>query len=201
MYSAYKLNEQGDNIQPCYTPSPILNQSVVPCLVLTVASWPASRVLRRQVRCPGTLVPSRIFQLLVIYTVKRLSHSQWSRSRNVFSGIPLLSLWSSKCWQFDLWFLCFSKSSFHFWNFSVHILLKPNLKDFAHNLASMWNKWDVRYFEHSLALPFFGIGMKIDLFQSCAHCWVFQICWYIECRISTALLGFEVTRQEFHHLH
>ena len=36
-------------------------------------------------------------------------------------------------------------------------------------------------FEHSLALPFFGIGMKTDLFQSCGHCWVFQICWHIEC--------------------
>ena len=38
--------------------------------------------------------------------------------------------------------------------------------------------------EHSLALPFFGIGMKTDLFQSCGHCWVFQIqsiCWHIEC--------------------
>ena len=28
----------------------------------------------------------------------------------------------------------------------------------------------VWYFEHSLALPFFGIGMKTDLFQSCGHC-------------------------------
>ena len=23
--------------------------------------------------------------------------------------------------------------------------------------------------------------MKTDLFQSCGHCWVFQICWHIEC--------------------
>ena len=30
MYSAYKLNKQGDNIQPCRTPFPIWNQSVVP---------------------------------------------------------------------------------------------------------------------------------------------------------------------------
>ena len=44
----------------------------------------------------------------------------------------------------------------------------------------------VRYFEHSLALPFYGIGMKIDLFQSCGHCWVFHICWHIECSIFTA---------------
>ena len=35
-------------------------------------------------------------------------------------------------------------------------------------------------FEHSLGLPFLGIGMKTYLFQSCGHCWVFQICWHIE---------------------
>ena len=28
--------------------------------------------------------------------------------------------------------------------------------------------------------------MKTDLFQSCGHCWVFQICWHIECRTFTA---------------
>ena len=39
-YSTQKLNKQGDNIQPWYTPFLILNQSFVPCLVLTVASWP-----------------------------------------------------------------------------------------------------------------------------------------------------------------
>ena len=39
IYSAHKLNKQGDNIQPWCTPFPILNQSVVPCPVLTVNSW------------------------------------------------------------------------------------------------------------------------------------------------------------------
>ena len=47
MYSAYKLNKQGDNTQPWRTPFPIWNQSVVPCPVLTVASWPVYRFLRR----------------------------------------------------------------------------------------------------------------------------------------------------------
>ena len=28
--------------------------------------------------------------------------------------------------------------------------------------------------------------MKTDLFQSCGHCWVFQICWHIECSTFTA---------------
>ena len=39
---------------------------------------------------------------------------------------------------------------------------------------------------HSLALPFFGIGRKIDLFQSFGHCWVFQIGWHIEYSTFTA---------------
>ena len=38
----------------------------------------------------------------------------------------------------------------------------------------------VQWFEHSLVLPFLEFGMRINLFQSCGHCWVFQICWNIE---------------------
>ena len=37
------------------------------------------------------------------------------------------------------------------------------------------------WFGHFLALPFFGIGMKTDIFQPCGHCWVFQIYWHSEC--------------------
>ena len=44
----------------------------------------------------------------------------------------------------------------------------------------------VQHFEHSLALLYFGTGMKTDLFQSCGHCWVFRICWHIECSTFTA---------------
>ena len=68
MYTAYKLNKQGDNIQRWHTAFPIWNQSVVPCPVLTVASWPAYRFLKRQVRLSG--IPIRIFQFIVIHTVK-----------------------------------------------------------------------------------------------------------------------------------
>ena len=38
MYSEYKLNKQGDNIQPCGISCPIFNQSGVPCWVLTITS-------------------------------------------------------------------------------------------------------------------------------------------------------------------
>ena len=70
MYSAYKLIKQGDNIQPWCTPFPIWNQSVVPCPILTVASWPAYRFLKRQVRWSGIPISFRIFQFTVIHTVE-----------------------------------------------------------------------------------------------------------------------------------
>ena len=72
MYSAYKLNKQGDNIQPWHTPLPIWNQSVVPCPVLTVASWPTYRFLRRQVRWSGIPISLRIFYSLLWSTQSKV---------------------------------------------------------------------------------------------------------------------------------
>ena len=56
MYSAYNLNKQGDNTQLWCTPFLIWNQFVVPCPVLTVASWRAYRFPRRQTG--GLVFPS-----------------------------------------------------------------------------------------------------------------------------------------------
>jgi len=69
-YSAYKLNKESCNIQPWHAPFPIWNQSVVPCPVLTVASWPAYKFLKRQVRWSGIPISWRIFQFVAIHTVK-----------------------------------------------------------------------------------------------------------------------------------
>ena len=64
----------------------------------------------------------------------------------------------------------FSKSRLYIHKFSVQILLKSILKDFEHYLPSIGMSTIVRQFELSLALPFFGIGMKTDLFHFCGHC-------------------------------
>ena len=59
-------------IQPWRTPFPIWNQSVVPCPVSTVASWPAYRFLKRQVS--QVVWYSHLFQnfpqFIVIHTVR-----------------------------------------------------------------------------------------------------------------------------------
>ena len=70
MYSAYKLNKQSDNIQPWCTPFPIWNQSFVPSPVLTVASWPTFSFLKRQATWSGIPISLRIFQFIVIHTVR-----------------------------------------------------------------------------------------------------------------------------------
>ena len=76
MYSAYKLNKQGDNIHLWQTPFPIWNQSVIPCSVLTVNSWPAYRFLRRQIRWSGIHISLRIFHSLLRSTqLKALAYS------------------------------------------------------------------------------------------------------------------------------
>ena len=51
---------------------------------------------------------SHLFQNFPVYCdahCQRFWHSQLSRNR-CFSGTLLLFPWSSRCWQFDLWFLC-----------------------------------------------------------------------------------------------
>ena len=77
-------------------------------------SWPAYSFLRRQVRWSSIPISWKIFQFVVIHPM----------------GIGNLISGSS----------AFSKSSSYIWKFSVHILLKPSLKDFEHYLASTWNE-------------------------------------------------------------
>ena len=82
----------------------------------------------------------------------------------IWSLVPLLfpnSAWTSR----HSWFMyCWSLA----WRiFSITLLA-------CEMIAILW------YIEHSLALPFFRIGMKVDIFQSCGHCWLFQIYWCID---------------------
>ena len=138
MYSAYKLNKQCDSIQPWCTPFPSLNQSIVPCLVLIVVSWPAYRFLRRLVRWSGIPIFLRIFHSLLWSTQSKAS--VWSMKEMFF--------WNSLPFFYDPMDVgnlisgspAFSKSILYLWKFLVHVLLKPSLKDFEHYLASMWNE-------------------------------------------------------------
>ena len=59
------------------------------------------------------------------------------------------------------------------------------------------------YFEHSLALPFFGIERKTDLFHSNSKTAEFSkfAGKFRAARSQHHLSGFEIAQLEFHHLH
>ena len=81
--------------------------------------------------------------------------------------VPLLFLklaWTSGSSQFT-----------YYWSLAWRIL----------SITSVWDECNCAVVWTFFALPFFGIEMKTDLFQSCGHCWVFQICWHIECSTFT----------------
>ena len=62
----------------------------------------------------------------------------------------------------------FSKSSLYIWNFLVHVLLKPSLKDFEHYLASRWNECNC-----VVVWTFFGIVLLWDWNEN----WPFWVLW------------------------
>ena len=77
----------------------------------------------------------------------------------------------------------FSEYSLYFWNFSVHVLLKPSLNSFEHYLACI-HLWLSAVVWTLFAIAI-GIGMKTDLFPFCGHCCIFQICCHTECSTLT----------------
>ena len=80
----------------------------------------------------------------------------------------------------------FSKYSFYSWKFSVHILLYPSSKNFEYKFASMW-KWVQLYISLNILWHWFLWDWYENwLFQSSGHCWVFKMCWHIECSTLTA---------------
>ena len=104
---------------------------------------------------------------------------------NLFSGSP-----------------AFSKTSLNIWKFAVHVLLKPGLENFEHYFTRVWDECNC-----VVVWAFFGIAFLWDwnenwLFQSCGHCWVFQIAGILSAALSQHhLSGFERAQLEFHHLH
>ena len=152
MYSSYK-NKQGDRMQLWHTPFPIWNQSVVPSLVLTVASWPAYRFLRQQVRWSGIHISWRIFQFVVIHTIKGFS---------IANEVEVDVLLEFSCFFYNPMdignlisgSLAFLKFSLDIWKFMGHALLKPGLENFEYYLASVWDDCKC-----AVVWTFFGIAL------------------------------------------
>ena len=136
MYSAYKLNKQGDNVQPGHTPFPVepvrCSMSCSNCCFLTCIQ--ISHETGQMVWC------SQLFknfpQFVVVHTVKGFG---------VVNKTEVDAFLELSCFFDDPTEIgnlisgssAFSKSSLSICNFMVHILLKPGLENFEHCFSSM----------------------------------------------------------------
>ena len=134
---------------------PIWNQSVASCSAVTVASWPAYRFIKRQVKWSGIPISLRIFQFVVIQTIKGFGIANKSEI-DVFLDLS--------CFDdpMDVGHLisgssAFPKSSLSIWKFMVHAFLKPSLENFEHYFPSMWGECNC-----AVVWAFFGIAFLWD---------------------------------------
>ena len=118
-------------------------------------------------------------QFVVMHTVKGFS---------VINKAEWMFFLELSCFSYDptyvgnliSWSSAFSRSSMNIWNFPVHILLKFGLENFENYFGRVWDECN-----RAVVCTFFGISHLWDwnenlLFQSCGHCWVFQMFWLIE---------------------
>ena len=149
---------QGDNIQPWGTPFPIWNQFVVPCPVLTVASWPAYRFLRRQVTWSVwySHLLKNFPQFVLIHTVKGFGIVNKAEV-DVFLEFSCFFNDPTDAGNFVSGSPAFSKSSLNIWKFMVHVLLNPDLENFEHYFASVWDEYSC-----AVVWTVFGIAFLWD---------------------------------------
>ena len=137
---------------------PILNQFIVPWQGFqssSIASWPAYKFLRIQARWSSIPISLRMFHCLLWSTQSGLSIVNEAEvdvflelSCFFYDPMDVVSLISGSS--------AFSKSSLNIWKLSVESLAWRIL---SMTLLACEMSTEVQY-EHSLALPFFGIGMK-----------------------------------------
>ena len=179
MYSAYKLNKQSDSIQPWHTLSQFETSSLFHV-------WFWLLLLDLHTGFTGDWWGGLVFTTLSEFSTVCVTHiakgfSVVSEAEvdvflqfscffcdpmdvgNVISGSPVFS---------NPAYTCRNSYFTYCWNLAWRILRITLL---ACEMSAI-----VLWLEHSLALPFFGIWMKTNLFQSCGHCWVFQLCWHIK---------------------
>ena len=108
------------------------------------------------VRSPGIHKSLKIFQFVVICTVKIFSIVSEAEV-DVFLEFPCFFYDPTDVGNSISSSSAFSKSTLNIWKFSVHILLKPLSENFEHCFASMWDECNC-----AVLWAFFGIAPLWD---------------------------------------
>ena len=102
-----------------------------------IASWSAYRFLWSQVRWYGIPISLRIFQFVVIPSVKGFGVGN---KADVFLELSCFFDDPADVGNLFSGSSAFSKSSLNIWKLLIHVLLKPHLENFEYYFASMWDK-------------------------------------------------------------
>ena len=136
MYSAYKLNKQGDNIQPWRTLFSYLEPD---CCSLSSSNCCFLTCIQVYQEEGQVVWYSRLFlQFVVIHTIKDFG---------IVNKAEVDVFLQLSCFFDDLADVgnlisgssAFSKSSLNIWKLMVHIVLKPGLENFEHYFTSVWD--------------------------------------------------------------
>ena len=144
----------------------------------------------------------RIFQFIVIYTVKGFGIVNKAEI-DIF--LELSCFFSNPVAVGNLisGSSAFSKTSLNIWKFVVHVLLKPVLENFEHYFTSVWDECN-----GAVVWAFFSIAFLCNWNEN----WPFSVLWPLLSSPNFAgilsaalsqhhLSRFEVAQLEFHHLH
>ena len=94
----------------------------------------------------------------------------------------------------------FSKTSLNIWNFMLHVLLKPGLRNFEHYFASMWDDYNCVVVWASFGIAFLWDWNENWPFPACATAMFSRFAGILSAALSPQhLLGFEIVQLEFHH--
>ena len=202
MHSAYKLNKQGDNIQPEYS---FPDLEPIYCSMFNSNCYFVTCIQISQ-EAGQVVWYSHLFQnfpqFVLTHTVKDFGIVNKVKV-DVFLELSCLFHDPADVSNLISGSSAFSKSSLNIWKFTIHVLLNPDLGDFEHYFASVWDERNC-----AVVWTFFDI----------AFLWNWNENWPFSSPVTTAKLskfadilsaalsqhhlpGFEIGQLEFHHPH
>ena len=128
---------------------------------------PCIQISQEQVRWSDIPISLRIFQFIVIHTVKGFGTVNKAKV-DVFLELSCLFDDPADVGNLISGSSAFSKTSLNIWKFMVHVLLKPGLKNFEHYFTSVWDKCNC-----VVVWAFFGIAFLWDWNEN----WPFSVLW------------------------
>ena len=171
MYSAYKLNKQGDNIQPWHIPFPSFPYFEPVCCSMSSSNCCFLTCIQVSQEAGQVVWYSHLSQnfpqFIVIHSVKGFGIVNKAEI-DVFLELSCFFDEPADVGNLIPGSSAFSKTSLNIWKFTVHLLLKSGLENLKHYFTSVWHEFNI-----AIVWAFFGIAFLKDWNEN----WPFPVRW------------------------